>query len=132
MWSNHLFHTENFGKDQITILLPCYINYCVLCNFLCPSIASFSLYLQCNVYNPSFFNFDVCTCKCVCACVNACPKSLFVSLNPTNLPAVDFQQLCPFNRNKISSFFDSSAQISWLLFRQHHHHFIISKFIFFS
>ena len=29
------------------------------------------------------------------------------------------QQLCPFNRDKISSFFDSSAQISWLLLRQH-------------
>ena len=24
--------------------------------------------------------------------------------NHTNLPAVDFQQLCPFNRDKISSF----------------------------
>ena len=40
-------------KCSLRILLPCHI--CVLCNFLCPSIASFSLYLQCNVYNPSFF-----------------------------------------------------------------------------
>ena len=31
-------------------------------------------------------------------------KSELQFVNPTNLPAVDFSTVCPFNRDKISSF----------------------------